>query len=83
VPILGGTDKAQEMLKLSTDKEIKQALINNTNEALEKGAFGAPTFFVKKAESDEEMMLFGSDRFELMASLLELPYPGINMASKL
>lgn len=82
-PILGGADKAQEMLKLSTDTEIKQALTDNTNEALKKGAFGAPTFFAKKAGSDEEMMFFGSDRFEIMASLLGLPYPGINMASKL
>ncbi|KAG0339560.1 Glutathione S-transferase kappa 1 [Podila humilis] len=83
-PILGGADKVQEMLKLSTTKDVKQTLVDNTNQALEKGAFGAPTFFVKKAGQDDEVMLFGSDRFEILASILDLPYPGLgNIGSKL
>ncbi|KAF9413519.1 Glutathione S-transferase kappa 1 [Podila epigama] len=84
-PILGGVDNVQEMLTLSTAKDIKQALTDNTNEAVAKGAFGAPMFIVKKAGAapDEETMFFGSDRFEIMAAYLGLPYPGLIKASKL
>jgi 2-hydroxychromene-2-carboxylate isomerase len=39
---------------ISTD-EIKQELIANTSMAVEKGAFGIPTFFV------EEEMFYGKD----------------------
>ena len=41
-------------------QEIKDALFQSTNEAVERGAFGAPTFFVK----DE--MFFGHDRLPLL-----------------
>ena len=41
-------------------KEIKDALFQNTDEAVQRGAFGAPTFFVK----DE--MFFGHDRLPLL-----------------
>ena len=41
-------------------QEIKDALFQSTNEAVQRGAFGAPTFFVK----DE--MFFGHDRLPLL-----------------
>ena len=41
-------------------QEIKDALFQSTEEAVQRGAFGAPTFFVK----DE--MFFGHDRLPLM-----------------
>jgi 2-hydroxychromene-2-carboxylate isomerase len=41
-------------------QEIKDALFQSTDEAVRRGAFGAPTFFVK----DE--MFFGHDRLPLM-----------------
>lgn len=45
--------------------EIKQQLIDNTAEAVERGAFGTPTFFV----GDD--MFWGNDRLALLAEHLE------------
>ncbi|KAF8933667.1 Glutathione S-transferase kappa 1 [Dissophora ornata] len=84
-PILGAA-KVKEFLQMTSQKEIKQELISNTNQAIEAGAFGAPTFIVKKAGPEEEdHIFFGSDRFELIASFLDVPYPGLapNPAAKL
>ena len=41
-------------------QEIKDKLFQNTDDAVQRGAFGAPTFFVK----DE--MFFGHDRIPLL-----------------
>ena len=49
---------------LVADPEVKQALIANTDEAVARGAFGAPTMFV----GDE--MHFGQDRLEFVAAAL-------------
>jgi len=46
------------------DQDVKQALIANTSEAVERGAFGAPTFFV----GDE--MFFGQDRLDFVAECI-------------
>lgn len=46
------------------DSAIKDALKANTAEAVERGVFGAPTFFV----GDE--MFFGNDRFEFIREAL-------------
>jgi glutathione S-transferase kappa 1 len=75
-PILGA-DKAAKYMQQTSEKEIKQQLIDNTNEAIDAGAFGAPTFIIKKAGSDKPHLFFGSDRFEVMASFLGLPYEGL------
>lgn len=77
-PIFGGSAaKVEELIQKAAGKDIKQQVVDNTNEALEKGAFGAPSFVVKKAGSDEEHFFFGSDRFEIMSSFLDLPYYGL------
>ena len=47
---------AKAMLEKTQDPEIKQALMDNTEEAVERGAFGIPTFYV-----DGEMY-FGKER---------------------
>lgn len=47
---------------------IKSALKQNTDEAIARGAFGAPTFFI-----DEEMF-FGNDRFEFIKKALSQKY---------
>ena len=40
------------------NKETKEMLIDKTSEAVEKGVFGSPTFFV------ENEIFFGKDRLE-------------------
>ena len=46
------------------DPEVKQRLIANTEEAVARGAFGAPTFFIGQE------MHFGQDRLEFVARAL-------------
>ena len=56
------------LLELAQDPEIKAELRGNTEEAVERGAFGAPTFFV----GDE--MFFGQDHLLFVeAALNALP----------
>ncbi len=49
---------------LAADAEVKAQLIANTEEAVARGAFGAPTFFVG------EQMFFGQDRLEFVREAL-------------
>jgi 2-hydroxychromene-2-carboxylate isomerase len=53
-----------EILALAADPEVKQALIRNTEEAVARGVFGAPTFFVGRA------MFWGQDRMDAVAEAL-------------
>lgn len=53
-----------EVLALAADAEVKQALIRNTEEAVARGVFGAPTFFV----GDE--LFWGQDRMDAVAEAL-------------
>jgi 2-hydroxychromene-2-carboxylate isomerase len=55
----GGMD-ADAVLARSQLPEVKQLLIQNTEEAVKRGAFGAPTFFV----GDE--LFFGQDRLAMV-----------------
>jgi 2-hydroxychromene-2-carboxylate isomerase len=55
----GGLD-ADAVLARAQLPEVKQALIDNTEEAVKRGAFGAPTFFV----GDE--LFFGQDRLAMV-----------------
>jgi 2-hydroxychromene-2-carboxylate isomerase len=54
------------------DPEVKAALVANTEEAVRRGVFGAPTMFV----GDE--MYFGQDRLEFVREALAQsgPTPG-------
>jgi 2-hydroxychromene-2-carboxylate isomerase len=49
---------AEEILAATQDPEVKAELIANTEQAVARGVFGIPTFFV-----DEEMF-FGKDRLD-------------------
>lgn len=51
----------KEILAKANSPEIKQKLNDNTQEALGRGAFGCPWFWVKNSRGVEEPF-FGSDR---------------------
>jgi 2-hydroxychromene-2-carboxylate isomerase len=55
---------AADFAARTSDPAVKQRLIANTEEAVERGAFGAPTFFVSDA------MFFGQDRLDFIAEAL-------------
>jgi 2-hydroxychromene-2-carboxylate isomerase len=55
---------AQSVLELTTDPAIKDALKANTEEAVRRGAFGAPTMFVG------DQMFFGQDRLDFVKEAL-------------
>jgi len=57
--------KAGLSLEDIEDPAIKDELKANTNEACERGAFGAPTFFIG------DQMFFGNDRFDFINDALE------------
>jgi len=59
-----GFDSEQFMTWVA-DPEVKSRLIANTEEAVARGAFGAPTFFVGK------QMFFGQDRLDFVREALE------------
>ena len=54
----------QEFLVAIAAQDVKDKLKSNTEEAVERGAFGAPTFFV----GDE--MFFGQDRLDFVEAAL-------------
>jgi len=56
--------KAGLSLEGIEDPAIKDELKANTNEACERGAFGAPTFFIG------DQMFFGNDRFDFINDAL-------------
>lgn len=55
---------AEALLALTQDAEVKAALIANTEVAVERGVFGAPTFFM------EGEMYFGQDRLDFIEAAL-------------
>ena len=50
----------RESVERAGTQEVKDALFQTTEEAVKRGAFGAPTFFV------EDEMFFGHDRMPLL-----------------
>lgn len=57
------------LLALASDPEVKQRLKDDTQEAVARGVFGAPTFFV-----DGEMY-WGQDRLDFVKEALEADTP--------
>jgi 2-hydroxychromene-2-carboxylate isomerase len=55
---------AEALLALVNDPEVKARLVANTEEAVARGVFGAPTMFVG------DQMFFGQDRLEFVCEAL-------------
>ena len=55
----------EEFISFIEDKDIKERLIQNTQELMDRGGFGSPTFFL-----DKEDMYFGNDRLQLIENKL-------------
>lgn len=51
--------------ELATDRAHRAALKENTNEALERGAIGVPTFAV------DDLLFFGHDRLDLLSAYVD------------
>ncbi|PXX52185.1 2-hydroxychromene-2-carboxylate isomerase [Pseudomonas sp. LAMO17WK12:I10] len=59
----GGFDP-QEVLALTNDEEVKNALKDKTEQALQRGVFGAPSMFV------DNQLFFGQDRLGFVLEAL-------------
>ena len=57
-------------------EEIRQALRGRTQEAIDRGVFGAPTAFLQAADTEEPFMLWGQDRLDLLKAYLAGWRPG-------
>ena len=55
----------EEFISFIEDRHIKERLIQNTQELMDRGGFGSPTFFL-----DKEDMYFGNDRLQLIEEKL-------------
>tara|TARA_Y100001970_G_scaffold121071_1_gene150158 strand:- start:44210 stop:44815 length:606 start_codon:yes stop_codon:yes gene_type:complete len=55
----------KDFMNYINESSTKQKLIDNTQELIDKGGFGSPTFFL------ERYMFFGNDRISLIRDLLE------------
>nr|CAH0097993.1 unnamed protein product [Daphnia galeata] len=64
----------QKCLNMMNDSTIKLSLKKTTEDAVEYGAFGAPTIVLHLNGRSE--MFFGSDRFPLMAEMMNEKWKG-------
>lgn len=56
-------DDVKKILEAGTSAQYKKKLTDETRQLVERGAFGAPWFFVRNKAGKEEPF-FGSDRYE-------------------
>ncbi|KAF1841588.1 glutathione S-transferase kappa 1 [Cucurbitaria berberidis CBS 394.84] len=71
-------DEVKAVMENANSAPYKQRLNDNTKEALDRGAFGCPWYFVRNSKGDEEPF-FGSDRFHYMWEYLGLPWKDIEL----
>eukprot|EP00092_Neocalanus_flemingeri_P034662 GFUD01037709.1.p1 GENE.GFUD01037709.1~~GFUD01037709.1.p1 ORF type:complete len:260 (+),score=75.68 GFUD01037709.1:62-841(+) len=63
-----GVEEIEDCLAAMKTETVKTALKEVTEEAVERGAFGAPTMFWHE-NGENEQMFWGSDRFEMIAQI--------------
>lgn len=68
--------RAKEWIESSTSNTIKEKLKLASDEAINLGAFGAPTMVVQRHGSAIRELFFGSDRFDHIAMHLGVKYYG-------
>ena len=56
--------KTDELFNLCQDQEVKNQLIANTQEAVSKGIFGAPSFII------DDTLIFGQDRLHFVKKII-------------
>jgi glutathione S-transferase kappa 1 len=66
-------EEVKAILQASADPKWKAQLSSNTEDALAKGAYGAPWMWVRNSKGEEEPF-FGSDRFHYMWDYLDIPH---------
>ncbi|EEH10214.1 conserved hypothetical protein [Histoplasma capsulatum G186AR] len=71
----------ETIMKGAQTPEGKKALADRTKEALDRGAFGAPWFWVTNAQGKAEPF-FGSDRFHYMWQFLGIPFQDVEIIAK-
>ncbi|KAI0386257.1 thioredoxin-like protein [Hypomontagnella monticulosa] len=66
--------EVEEIVKAAGAAEYKDVLRRTTEEAVGRGAFGAPWFWVTNAATGRSEPFFGSDRWHHMYEFLGLPF---------
>ncbi|KAK4123578.1 DSBA-like thioredoxin domain-containing protein [Parathielavia appendiculata] len=71
--------EVREIVEGALSEEIKVGLKSTTQEALDKGAFGAPWLWVVDERTGRGEPFFGSDRFHFVYKFLGLPYTDVTL----
>ncbi|KAF2086177.1 DSBA family oxidoreductase [Saccharata proteae CBS 121410] len=74
-------EEVSSIMQSANNPEWKQKLLDKTKEALEKGAFGCPWFWVRNGKGEEEPF-FGSDRFHYMWEYLGIEWRDIEIVEQ-
>ncbi|VBB86955.1 Putative protein of unknown function [Podospora comata] len=75
---LFSAEQVEEIMKGAQAEEFKGKLKKTTDEALERGAFGAPWIWATNDKGEGEPF-FGSDRFHFVYKHLGLPYRDVEV----
>lgn len=70
--------RVADLLIQRATTEGKDLLKQHTDRALELNAFGSPVFLFDSPSSPDKHIFFGSDRFEQIANIFNLPWYGPN-----
>ncbi|RMZ89213.1 hypothetical protein DV736_g3546, partial [Chaetothyriales sp. CBS 134916] len=81
--VLGDDKEVEEVVRLAaTSQEVKDQLKANTERALAQGAFGAPWFWLRNADTGKEEPLWGSDRWAYMWQFLGVEFDDLRIRDK-